>query len=534
MTGENETNPPKWRARTARIGASALSGWLVSVGVPNGDAWWVGFLALVPWLWAIEGRRPRDAFLYGLVGGVVFTVLGYWWMTELLMRFAEFSLPVAIVVHVIFSFWQGSIWAWAALAVAIVRRRTGRSVLWVVPLAWVAVEAVLPALFPTYIGLIWCWKPILIQVAEIGGITTVSFVMVAINAAQYLALRTALAERRPHRNAMIALVAWVVGLLGYGTLRMRQIDARAASVEHIKVGVVQGNFGIQTLRDEALKPVLLAELQRVTARLETEGAQVALWGETAYPMTALNRERDADFEEDDDYRIRKGFSIPLIFGAATYDQEMPHSWNSVVVLRADGSISEPYDKVYPLLFGEAAPSFVDPGWYLRTIPNASHLWTGEGPKVLEVAGHRFGPLICYEDILPRYTRDTAGQGVHALVNLTNDSWFGRTREQGEHLGQSVFRAIEHRRPLLRAVNAGHSAYIDPAGRVHHRTEVTDSDTEGYTHAEGFVADVPMMDPDERTPFTITGDLFNGCTVLGLVVLGWRRRKREDAPRGSTG
>jgi apolipoprotein N-acyltransferase len=213
-----------------------------------------------------------------------------------------------------------------------------------------------------------------------------------------------------------------------------------------------------------------------------------------------------------------------VFGAVTYSTEQEHTWNSALVLHRDGTMGSRYDKVYPLPFGEAAPSFVDPSWYLQTIPNASHLNRGSEPGLLELDGLRFGPLICYEDVLPRYARRVADQGVHALLNLTNDSWFGQTTEQAGHLGLSVFRAVEHRRPLVRAVNAGVSAYVDPAGRIVTRTEVTDSDVDGYGHAEGFVADVPMVDPGRRTLYSRTGDVFALALVAGLVGLGWRRRR----------
>jgi apolipoprotein N-acyltransferase len=159
------------------------------------------------------------------------------------------------------------------------------------------------------------------------------------------------------------------------------------------------------------------------------------------------------------------------------------------------------------------------------IPKASHINRGTSAGVLRVDGWRLGALICYEDILPRHVRATARQDVHAFVNLTNDSWFGNTREQPEHLGLAVFRSIEHRKPLLRSVNAGISAYVDPAGRVVEQTAVTDSDRDGYGEADGFTATVPMMDPQAHTLYGTTGEAFNGLTVLALAGLVlWRRRR----------
>jgi apolipoprotein N-acyltransferase len=94
-------------------------------------------------------------------------------------------------------------------------------------------------------------------------------------------------------------------------------------------------------------------------------------------------------------------------------------------------------------------------------------------------GLSFGVLICFEDTLPRAARAylRGGQPVHFLVNITNDGWFGtasddepgtgvfRRAEHEAHLAASVFRTVECRRSMVRAVNTGVSAIIDSSGRI---------------------------------------------------------------------
>src|SRR5690606_25952669 len=113
----------------------------------------------------------------------------------------------------------------------------------------------------------------------------------------------------------------------------------------------------------------------------------------------------------------------------------------------------------------------------------------------------------------------------AFVNLTNDSWFGKSKEQDQHMGLAVLRTIENRRALLRSVNAGISVYVDPNGRVINRIDSTNPDDDGPLPPDGFVADVPMVDPEYRTLYTRTGELFNALVVLTLLGLGYRGRRR---------
>jgi apolipoprotein N-acyltransferase len=78
---------------------------------------------------------------------------------------------------------------------------------------------------------------------------------------------------------------------------------------------------------------------------------------------------------------------------------------------------------------------------------------------------RVSPLICYEDTVPRLSRQATFNGAQLLVNLTNDAWFGRTAAPYEHHLIASFRAIENRRFLVRATNTGVTSVVDPLGRT---------------------------------------------------------------------
>jgi apolipoprotein N-acyltransferase len=514
-----------------RLLAAIATGSAMWISAPDIDVWWLGFIGWVPLLWAMHDRPPKHAFFYGWIAGFVSVFVGFFWMTELMTRFAGFGTVGAAGVAALFALALGLLWAVSAWITSVLTQRSGYSTLLIYPVAWAACEVLIAqiSIFPVHMALSWAWQPLWIQTAELGGAVTVSFTMVAINAAIWECIRGFM-EGKPNKLAFIALAAWLLGVPAYGWIRIEQVEAEMQRAPSLRVGVVQGNFGIETYATPGMKPLLLRELQRVTGALQADGAQVVLWGETAYPYGRFTRQHESDLDVEDRRRIQRGFNVPVIVGLVTRDAtaENPYAWNTAWVLDSHGNWGDRYDKNYPLMFGEAAPPGVDPEWYLDKIPSASHLNRGEGPGALEAAGYRFGPLICYEDILSDFTRDTANLGVNALVNLTNDSWFGKTREQSEHLGLAVFRAVEHRKPLLRSVNAGISAYVDPVGRVVEQTQTTDSDADGYQGAEGFAVDVPMMPTDHRTVFGATGSLFGWLCIAGLAGVWVMSRYRRPA------
>ncbi|HEY8375433.1 MAG TPA: apolipoprotein N-acyltransferase [Nannocystis sp.] len=522
------------RQLLARLGAAMLSAACMVLGSPDYDQWYLAFVGWIFWLGAIEGLAPARAFWIGWACGIVTVFFGFFWLTELLLRFADFPMWATLLVHLLFAAFQGLQWAAPAALVNWLRRRTGRDVLLLAPLCWVAGEALLPHLFPSYLALMWCWQPLWLQTAEIGGVTTIGLVQLLINAGFYVALRDWLAGRGVDRRALVVAGVTLVATPVYGAIRMAQVDAMIEAAPKVKVGVVQGNFGITEWGRGSLKFAILRKMQEESARLEAEGAELLLWGETAYPFSyALARGEATDLPEGNGRRVRRGFTAPLVFGVVTADRKVSEfPWNSARVLAPDGRLGDSYDKVYPLWFGEYTP-LVDPHWFREKVPSASHINPGAGPKALRVwtgtseqdSPWRLGPLICYEDILPRFARSVAGEGIHAFVNLTNDSWFGKSKEQYQHLGLAVLRTIENRRAMLRSVNAGVSAYIDPNGRLVKSLDSTNPDEEGPLPADGFVADVPMIDPDYRTLYTRTGELFNALVILTLAGLAIRGRRR---------
>ena len=90
--------------------------------------------------------------------------------------------------------------------------------------------------------------------------------------------------------------------------------------------------------------------------------------------------------------------------------------------------------------------------YLRQ--TGGGLEKGRGPVAFQMKQPRarISPLICYEDVFPRETRESVDADTDFLLNLTNNGWFGASAAQGQHAVCAVFRTIEHGVPLVRCTN----------------------------------------------------------------------------------
>lgn len=215
--------------------------------------------------------------------------------------------------------------------------------------------------------------------------------------------------------------------------------------------------------------------------------------------------------------VQRGFTIPTLFGAISWERPGPHSerllYNTAVLLDERGRVVGTYDKVYRLVFGEYIPfGDIFPVFY-KWLPAASRFEAGTEVKAFDWGPTRIGVFVCYEDILPAFSSQLAARDPNLLVNLTNDAWFGKTAEPYLHLQLARMRSVETRRTLVRSTNTGVSAVVDPVGRVVAQTDLDDP--------ELLVQDVPLL--TERTVYTRIGDLFAQVLLFCVASLVVARR-----------
>jgi len=524
-----------------RFGLSLLSAVLLFLAVPTFGVWPLMWVALAPQLWvALDAPTPRRAFLYGWLTGSVAHAVAFYWMTGLLEKFGHMPAWEALPIVGLLVAYQGvafGLFSWG------VRRLHDRwASTWplavLAPLVMVAIELVVPQMFPYYLAISVAFVPALIQVADITGPVGVTALLVAASGALLDAYRArARGWRVAGRN--VAIVVALTALdIGYGAIRIHQVDTRRAAAPKVKTGVVQANIGILEKWEPSEFARLLAAHQRESATLARAGAELIVWPESSYPY-ALPRAPQAfarDFPIDDQRRVRRGFETPILFGAVTVNpvrgsqRRDRYPYNTALMMNGAGDITGTYDKVFLMLFGEYIPFYDAIPWFTDLFPEASNFARGSEPASfpLDVGGrsYRLGPLICYEDILPSFARRVATLDPNAFINITNDAWFGRTAEPYQHLALAVFRSVEHRLEMIRAVNTGVSAHIDAAGRIVAQTESVDPAESPPPTPKTLLVDLAMLPGGGL--YRYISELFGLLCLSGLAALILWPRPRTSA------
>lgn len=537
--------PPQPRAGLPTwlgLGLSVLSGCMWFLACADFDIWPLAWFAMVPALIAIE-RAPslRRAVLYGWLTGTVANLGGFYWITGLLTRFASLPLLLGLLGLLLLALYQGTVFLLFAWVVRRLREHSAERLgqplpmVLVAPLVMVTFELLVPFIFPWYLAITQAWVVPVIQIAELTGPLGVTALLLVVNGALY----DVLVERLPRRRWIPAASAagLLAAALAFGLVRIGQIEARRAEAPSLRVGVVQGNipFDEKGVARRELAARQLAGLQQKSAELEARRAELILWTESSYPYH-IPRDQPGDFDEHSPYKVRRGFDAPLIFGAVTWERGEPDKspYNSALLLDEDGSFTARFDKIFLLVFGEYIPLYETFPWVRKMLPKqAGHFSRGEEvltfPFEKDGTTYRLGPMICYEDIVPDFGRHLGVFHPHLLVNVTNDAWFGDTSEPWEHLALSVYRSVEMRTDLVRAVNTGVSAYVSATGEVYAETYAVDPkiDPRGV---DGIVEDVALMEGGHGL-FIRYGDVFGFLCVAATAFLWlvWPRlpRRRES-------
>ena len=293
----------------------------------------------------------------------------------------------------------------------------------------------------------------------------------------------------------------------------------SASGPPVTVAVVQGAIPQDEKWQESNHDATLSLYQTLTEKVL--GTQLIVWPESA-PADLAN---DLVPYINNLYREARARGSAIVMGVlrAEGDEGKPASeryYNSVLAL--DDKVNW-YDKHHLVPFAEffPVPHFVR-GWLrLMSLPYADFTRGAAAQPPLPAAHLQLGTTVCYEDaygssmlsVLPR---------ADALVNVTNDAWFGHSSARYQHLQIARLRAMEAGRYLVRAANDGVSVVIGTHGEI-------------VAHAPEFraVALVSRVVPYRGlTPYAHVGNwLIVSLATLALAYAVWVRndRGRRFAP-----
>lgn len=524
--------PRDWNETLRSYGLLLLSAVLMFLGFAGFGVWPLAFVGMVPALFVFDADPKPTGWRFfrrALFFGYIAYYGGFYWVVDTIVDFGGFPYVLALAFGSIYFLYQAFqfifiLWVWRRA------RERGFNATLALVAAYLTAETVFPMLFDHYYGNSFHMLPTFVQVADLGGPMLLTAVAMAGNGALYEVMRARVRKERPPWISPAVFAGMLAFYLGYGAWRVAEVEERMAAAPKITVGVVQTNMGIYEKREDPGEG-LRRHLEQ-SRQLEEQGdLDLLVWPESAATFR-LPRRIGSPIRPHFDNALEwfgvesPGFpSTPMMLGGLSSDVRdgRRHSFNTAFLTDEESRILGHYDKTYLLAFGEYIPFGEHFPILYEWSPNTGRFTPGDHVDSLPFGEFRIGPLVCYEDIIPRFVRSVVREGdPHILINVTNDAWFGDTQEPYVHLALAKMRAVEHHRYLVRATNTGVSAIIDPVGRVVEESPLFERSS--------LRAEVAML--NGWTPYQTVGD-WPGWLALAaslyMLLIGRRNRREENPP-----
>jgi apolipoprotein N-acyltransferase len=306
------------------------------------------------------------------------------------------------------------------------------------------------------------------------------------------------------------VLPWIVAL------PLRTIDWTQPSGKPVGVAIVQGAIPQDQKWLDSNRETTLKLYRDLT--YSALGVPLIIWPEAAAPDVAQNL---TDYLLDL-YRQARAHGSALVLGVVRASDDGNDYYNSVLAL---GPGVGWYNKHHLVPFAEffPVPHFVRSWLRLMSLPY-NDFTRGAAQQPPLNAGHlALEASICYEDAYGS-SQLPALASSDALVNVTNDAWFGHSSARFQHFQIARMRAIETGRFMLRAANDGISAVIGPHGEVVARAP----------EYQPYVLRAQITPQRGLPPYAYVGNwliIGLGATTLALATLLWRYRR---APRQAVG
>ena len=462
--------------------ASAASGLLLSFAFPPHGNASLAWCALAPFFAALQYTSPRRGFRCGFLAGFAFWLVSLRWFWALIGNGGPW--PLVILGHFALS-------AYCALYVGLVGYLLSHSKdNW--QRAWRGLaRALLAAIFWT--GLEWvrstfltgfAWNHLgvsqvrclpLLQLAGIGGVYALTFLIVLVNAAlgnvvvRLIRSFRCLPAPKHHVDLMAAILVLLVAL-AWGTREQRRWILLERTATPFAVAGVQPDAPSIFERGDAIQETLdrLGDRTAIVAQLSPD---LVVWPETVL-MGSIPGSPDA---LECAFAASRLCHAPLLAGAVEYRTGKGRHGRDLVanvswLFCPDDKVHGMYRKQHLVPFGEFIPLDNVFPFLERLSPVGFSCTPGTNSVVLPITSPAFGakacvsPLICFEDTVAPLATKAVRAGATLLVNQTNDSWFSGSIEPGQHHAQAAFRAVETRTPLVRVSNGGLSGIIAASGR----------------------------------------------------------------------
>ena len=297
----------------------------------------------------------------------------------------------------------------------------------------------------------------LIQIVEYTGIYGITFWLLVLNGYGYYCLKTKFSYIKTFQYTLIIVTPFIIGFICLITSKEFQKD--------YQISLIQPNINLSDSRDYSKSSILLNLLIDKTKKCINEGSSLVIWPEAALPFHNLQNKNTLKYINNN---LLATTNASVLSGDIIFEDSK--TYNSVVLFDNNG-VKDVYKKQIPVPLAEQVP-LSDTFPALKNINiGVANYSSGTDDVVFELNDKKFSSLICYESTFPEINRRHVKKGAQFITFLVNDAWYTTWPEPEQHAKQSILRAIENRKSVVRCANTGISLVINPLGEITERLDL---------------------------------------------------------------
>lgn len=437
-----------------------LSGFLATIPLGNPDLYWIAWFALVPALIAIKKTTEiKQALFYGWLLGITITIGSSRWLYYPLRDFSGLPWPLLFILLFIMFILAGlNTGLWAVVYKLIERGRAKKTSVIFIASSWVALEYLFNLIVPYFpfgtMGTTQVGANFLLQLAEYGGLFLLSFIVVLLNGLFY---KLVIVKRLRYLLIILILLFTANYVSSQATAQLS--EQKLASPETIRIGLVSTEIAQSEKWLSQNIDKYIEKIATTSNQLFQEGAELVITPESAltfdYPRNSYYRNKFKEILEPTGY---------LLLGNQARREGLNKQYNSAFLINFDEEIEARYDK-NDLIPGEVIPLaglaefFSGQRWGSVTAGEKIeyfNLTTADGDEV------SFRVLICSEILYPPSDKEDINDN-HFIVNISNEAWFGNSNLQDQMWQAARMRAVETRRPVVKAGNKAINGLVHSDG-----------------------------------------------------------------------
>ena len=487
----------------------------------------LGWVSLIPFFIALHGTTPRQGAFWGWIFGFAqFGGILYWIAFLEAAHYLSGPAWAALVFYLSLYF---MVFGWACRFLA---GKLGAEA-WIAPCLWVALEYIRGS--RPWGGFSWgelgysqAPYPVVLTFTAWAGVYGLTFLMVWFNAwiAQWA---VKVFEERINNPGFKPRLPWPglgapLGVLAL-VLAGGVVEMKTTTLQKVgTAALLQPSIDQEVKWSKQNEAATYQKLGRLAHEASKNKPNLVVWPETAAPAYLLWSRLDLDRVVSIVRESKTSHLVGCLDARKMGDRSI-HCYNAAIQFRPDGKPDGIYHKRHLVPFGEFVPfqkylTFLGP-----VVGDLGNFDAGDSYEKFQARGFSYTPMICYEVIFPGDVCRAFQTGADALVNISNDAWYGRTASPYQHAMMAVVRAAEERKPLLRAANTGVCLAADPFGRILCSSRLFEE--------TWLPADVLLAPPASRTLYSRWGNWFpHFCWVVValLALLAFFRGKGRQVPQ----